>query len=87
VLIGKYFQTEGESKPVEISKEEYEEKMTEYFDNEIKKLGIPLTPGGIVPSGKEKEVSAANIKKLKVNYRAGKRILEAMENAPKEKVK
>ena len=39
------------------------------------------------PSDTEKEVSAANIKKLKVNYRAGKRILEAMENAPKEKVK
>lgn len=39
------------------------------------------------PSDTEKEVSAANIKKLKVNYRAGKRILEAMENAHKEKVK
>ncbi len=38
-------------------------------------------------SGTEKEVSAQSIKKLKVNYHAGKRILEAMENAPKEKVK
>lgn len=38
-------------------------------------------------SAKEEEVNASNIKSVKVNYRAGKRIIEAMEAAPKKKIK
>jgi predicted histone-like DNA-binding protein len=35
----------------------------------------------------EKEVTSANIRTVKVNYRPGKRIMDAMKNTPKEKVK
>lgn len=39
------------------------------------------------PSEKEEEVTEANIKSVKVNFRPGKRILDAMKNAIKKKVK
>lgn len=39
------------------------------------------------PSEDEKDVTAANIRSVKVNYRPGKRILDAMKNVTKEKVK
>lgn len=39
------------------------------------------------PSDTEEEVSAANIKSVKVNYRPGKRIMDAMINVQKKKVK
>lgn len=39
------------------------------------------------PSDKEEDVSAANIKSVKVNYRPGKRIMDAMKNVTKVKVK
>lgn len=39
------------------------------------------------PADKEEEATAANIKSVKVNYRAGKRIMDAMNNVQKKKVK
>lgn len=39
------------------------------------------------PSEKEEEVTEVNIKSVKVNFRPGKRILDAMKNAIKKKVK
>ena len=39
------------------------------------------------PSDQEEDVSAANIKSVKVNYRPGKRIMDAMKNVTKVKVK
>ncbi len=38
-------------------------------------------------SEKEEKLTADNIKGVKVNYRPGKRIIDAMEAAPKKKVK
>lgn len=39
------------------------------------------------PSDTEEGVTAANIKSVKVNYRPGKRIMDAMINVQKKKVK
>lgn len=38
------------------------------------------------PSDTQEEVSAANIQTIRVNYRPGKRIMDAMKNASKKKV-
>ena len=39
------------------------------------------------PSDTEEKVTAENIQSVKVNYRPGKRIMDAMKNVPKKKVK
>ncbi len=39
------------------------------------------------PADKEDKLTADNIREVKVNYRPGKRITEAMQAAPKHKVK
>lgn len=51
------------------------------------RLGTLYPSLSSTPSDTEEEVSAANIETLKVNYRAGKRIMDAMKNATKKKVK
>lgn len=53
----------------------------------FERLGSLYPSLSSTPSDTEKDVNVQNIKKVKVNYRPGKRILEAMQNAPKEKVK
>ena len=51
------------------------------------RLGTLYPSLSSTPSDTEEEVSPANIETLKVNYRAGKRIMDAMKNATKKKVK
>lgn len=51
------------------------------------RLGTLYPSLSSTPSDEEKDVTAENIKSVKVNYRAGKRILDAMKNVEKTKVK
>ncbi len=51
------------------------------------RLGTLYPSLSSTPSDTEEEVNVANIKSVKVNYRAGKRIMDAMKSVPKKKVK
>ncbi len=51
------------------------------------RLGTIYPSLSITPSDTEEEVNEANIKSVKMNYRPGKRIMDAMKSVSKKKVK